>query len=430
MHSEDDVARPGAAIDHARPDDTKTALPSGVILLFMVASGLAVANAYFAPPLLDVMARDMKMSPATAGLVVGATQVGYALGLVLLAPLGDLIDRRRLIIVQTAISALALLAVALAPNAGVLLAAMGAVGLLAVAAQAIVAHAATLAAPSQRGRVVGMVTSGIVIGILSARAVAGVLTDLAGWRAVYLVSAALTLAVAALAWRLLPRVAQPRAALTYPRLIASTFRLIAEEPVLRTRGVIALLIFANVTTLLTPLALELSGPPHDLSHTGIGFFGLAGVAGALAASRAGRWVDAGHGQRTTGAALALVLAAWIAAAGLDSSLLWLILGVVILDFSLQAVHVSNQGLIYRVRPEAQSRLTAAYMIFYSIGSATGASLSPLVHARAGWTGVCLLGAGISLITLAFWAATARTPPRARATSPEGSASPGLRANGG
>lgn len=417
MHSEDDAARHRAATEHARPGQVAAALTPAVILLFMIASGLAVANAYFAPPLLDVMARDMKMSPAMAGLVVGATQVGYALGLVLLAPLGDLIDRRRLIIVQTALSALALLAVALAPNATALLAAMGAVGLLAVVAQTIVAYAATLSAPAERGRVVGMVTSGIVIGILSARAIAGALTDLAGWRAIYLVSAGLTLAVAALAWRLLPRVAQTRAALTYPRLIASTFRLIVEEPVLRTRGVIALLIFANVTTLLTPLALELSAPPHTLSHTGIGLFGLAGIAGALAASRAGRWVDAGHGQRTTGFALALMLAAWVAAAGLDRSLLWLILGVVVLDFGLQAVHVSNQGLIYRERPEAQSRLTAAYMIFYSVGSAAGASLSPVVHARAGWTGVCLLGAGISLATLAFWAATARTPPRPCATSP-------------
>lgn len=198
--------------------------------------------------------------------------------------------------------------------------------------------------------------------------------------------------------------------MSYPRLIGSLFTLVVEEPVLRIRAVIAMLIFANITTLLTPLVLPLSAPPYSFSHAAIGLFGLAGAAGALGAARAGRWVDQGLGQRTTGIALALMLLAWLPISLLSQSILWLIAGVIIIDFGLQAVHVTNQGMIYRVRPDAQSRLTAAYMVFYSIGSAIGSSSSTMVYAHAGWSGVCVLGAGISALTLAFWAITLRATP--------------------
>ncbi|WP_082143686.1 MFS transporter [Nitratireductor soli] len=394
------------------PDAGTPALTPPVILLFAVASGLAVANAYFAHPLLDVMADDLGLTLSVAGLIVGATQFGYAVGLILLVPLGDLIDRRKLIVGQSLLSVLALGCVGFSATSAMLLASMAAVGLLAVVTQALVAYAASLARPAERGQVVGVVTSGIVLGILLARTVAGLLTDLSGWRTVYLVSAVLTLAIAALLYRVLPRQDKPRARIAYPRLIGSMLTLFVEEPVLRIRAVIAMLIFANITTLLAPLVLPLSAPPFSLSHTEVGLFGLAGAAGALGAARAGRWVDRGHGQRTTGIALALMLVAWLPIALLPHSILWLILGVFVIDFGLQAAHVTNQGMIYRVRPDAQNRLTAAYMIFYSIGSAAGSSLSTMVYARAGWEGVCLMGAGIAAATLVFWAATLRATPSA------------------
>ncbi|WP_077965403.1 MFS transporter [Ensifer adhaerens] len=402
------AAPAGAANDAACPVDgahPASPLTRPMMTLFAFAAGLAVANAYFAHPLLDVMAADLDLSETRAGLIVGATQFGYALGLILLVPLGDLFDRRRIIIVQSLLSVAALGFVALSANAEMLMASIAAVGMLAVLTQALVAYAASLARPAERGRVVGFVTSGIVIGILSARAVAGLLTDLAGWRSVYLVSAALTLLIALLLYKLLPDQQRKASKLTYFRLVSSTFLLIRQEPVLRTRGVIAMLIFANVTTLLTPLVLPLSVPPFSLSHTQVGLFGLAGVAGALAASRAGHWADLGFGQRTTGISLALMLAAWLPISLLDHSLLWLVAGVLVLDFGLQAVHVTNQALIYRVRPEAQNRLTAAYMFFYSLGSAIGSSFSTITYAYAGWHGVCLMGAALSLATLLFWLAT-------------------------
>lgn len=403
----------GAANDDARPvvkDDVQPPLTRPVLTLFAFAAGLAVANAYFAHPLLDVMADDLGLSKTSAGQIVGATQLGYFLGLILIVPLGDLFDRRKVIIVQSLLSAAALGLVSLANSAAMLMVSIAAVGMLAVLTQAFVAYAASLTRPSERGRVVGFVTSGIVIGILSARAVAGFLTDLSGWRSVYLLSGAITLLITALLFKLLPHQTKQAGRLSYLRLVGSTFKLIVDEPLLRTRGVLALLIFANVTTLLTPLVLPLSAPPFSLSHSQVGLFGLAGIAGALAASRAGRWTDLGFGQATTGIALTLMLVAWLPIAALEHSILWLVLGVLILDFGLQAVHVANQAMIYRVRPEAQNRLTAAYMLFYSLGSATGSSLSTIAYAHAGWSGVCLMGAAISLASLVFWLATRRPRP--------------------
>ena len=268
------------------------------------------------------------------------------------------------------------------------------------------------ALPNRRGHVVGIVTSGIVLGILLARAVAGALTDLGGWRSVYLSSAVITFLIGLMLWCSLPRQIRQAASVSYPALILSLATLFKEEPVLRIRAIIAMLIFADITTLLAPLVMPLSAPPFELSHAEIGLFGLAGAAGALAASRAGSTADRGHAQRMTGVALTLMLVAWAPIALLGQSLLWLVAGVLIIDFGLQAVHVTNQAMIYRVRPDAQNRLTAAYMVFYSIGSASGSAVSTWVYAHAGWNGVCLLGAGISLATLVFWAATLKTTPEA------------------
>lgn len=377
-------------------------LKSSVVLLFAIACGLAVGNVYYAQPLLDVMAEAFTMSPATIGIVITLTQIGYGLGLVLLVPLGDLLNRRRLIVTQTLLSAAALLMIALAPDSAWLLLGMTLIGLLAVVTQVLVAYAATLAIPAQRGRVVGVVTSGIVVGILLARTIAGAMADLAGWRAIYLLSAGLTLLMALLLLRVLPRdeAAQPPSG--YVELIASVFSLFRQEPVLRQRAILALLTFASAMVLWTPMVLPLAAPPLSLSHSEIGLFGLAGAAGALAAARAGHLADRGLGQWVSGLSLLLMLASWLPIALTQSSLWALLLGVITLDLGLQAVHVTSQSMIYNVRPEAQSRLTAGYMLFYSIGSALGSITSTAMYAWGGWTGVCLLGAAINAMALGYW----------------------------
>jgi predicted MFS family arabinose efflux permease len=377
-------------------------LKSSVVLLFAIACGLAVGNVYYAQPLLDAMAEAFTMSPATIGIVITLTQIGYGLGLVLLVPLGDLLNRRRLIVTQTLLSAAALLMIALAPDSAWLLLGMTLTGLLAVVTQVLVAYAATLAVPAQRGRVVGVVTSGIVVGILLARTIAGAMADLAGWRAIYLLSAGLTLLMALLLLRVLPRdeAAQPPSG--YVELIASVFSLFRQEPVLRQRAILALLTFASAMVLWTPMVLPLAAPPLSLSHSEIGLFGLAGAAGALAAARAGHLADRGLGQWVSGLSLLLMLASWLPIALTQSSLWALLLGVITLDLGLQAVHVTSQSMIYSVRPEAQSRLTAGYMLFYSIGSALGSITSTAMYAWGGWTGVCLLGAAINAMALGYW----------------------------
>ncbi|TQR98736.1 MFS transporter [Paenibacillus ottowii] len=382
-------------------------LSRSVALLFAIACGLAVANIYYAQPLLDALAHEFGITHSSVGFVITVTQICYALGLLLLVPLGDLLNRRRLITGQVLLSVLALIVVSFAPTRTILLIGMAMVGLLAVVTQTLVAFASTLAHPTERGQVVGLVTSGVVIGILLARTVAGVLTDLAGWRSVYLVSATLTLFMAVALLRVLPKNKPSSATLSYAQLLRSVIALFVQERILRIRAVLALLIFTAFSILWTSLVLPLSAPPLSLSHTAIGAFGLAGVAGALAAAQAGRLADQGLGQRTTGTALVVLLLSWLPIHYTEHSLLALALGVILLDLAVQAVHVTNQSLIFNVRPEARSRLTAGYMIFYSIGSATGAIASTHMYTYAGWSGVCLLGTGVSALALIFWVVTRR-----------------------
>ncbi|GLJ02289.1 MFS transporter [Bacillus sp. YKCMOAS1] len=376
-------------------------------LLFATACGMAVANIYFAQPLLDSLAAEFDITYSSIGIVITITQLCYAAGLLLIVPLGDLLNRRRLIIGQMLLSVLALILVGIAPIVTVLFIGLALVGLLAVVTQVLVAFAASWAAPEERGRIVGLVQSGIVIGILLARTFAGVLTDFAGWRSVYLVSAVTMLILTGVLFRVLPRDDSKRESLSYAHLLRSMFVLFIQERILRIRGILALLIFIVFGTLWTSLVLPLSTAPHSLSHTAIGAFGLAGATGALGAARAGRLADRGFGQFTSGIALVLLFISWFFISLTEHSLIALVIGIIILDLSVQAVHVTNQTMIFTVRPEARSRLTAAYMIFYSIGSATGSIVSTSIYANYGWNGVCLFGAAISATAILYWIITYR-----------------------
>ena len=250
-------------------------LPPLTILVFAVACGLSVSNVYYAQPLLDAIASDFKISHAAIGLVVTFTQIGYGLGLLLVVPLGDLLDRRRLILGQLWLSALALIMVGSAPTATVFMAGMMAVGLLAVVVQVLVAFAATLATPAERGHVVGVVTSGVVIGILLARTVAGVLADLAGWRSVYFVTATLMLLMGGILFWVLPHHENADRPANYGQLLRSMLSLFVQEPLVRVRAGLAFFIFASFSILWTSMVLPLSAPPLSLSHTEIGLWALS-----------------------------------------------------------------------------------------------------------------------------------------------------------
>ncbi|OWA33609.1 MFS transporter [Saccharibacillus sp. O16] len=374
---------------------------ASLALLFALASGLSVANIYYVQPLLGQLAESFGVSKAAVGSVVSVTQLFYAAGLLLIVPLGDLRNRRVMILVQLALSGIALLAAGLAHPYFILLASLAVVGSMAVVTQVLVNFASSLAPASSRGSAVGTVTSGIVIGILLARTVAGIISELAGWRAVYLTSSALTAVLILVLWKKLPEDDADKSNSSYRRMLRSFPRLFATHRLLRARAILALLIFANFGMLWTPLALPLGEAPFHLQPAAIGAFGLAGAAGAWGASRAGRWADRGQGPRMTIIALSILLVSWFPIGMLHHSLLVLIAGIILLDFAVQVVHVSSQSLLFASLPEARGQLTGAYMIFYSIGSALGALLSTLLYARYGWYGVCVAGASIAAIALLY-----------------------------
>lgn len=381
-------------------------VPRHLVWLFAVASGLSVANVYYAQPLLDTLSRDFGISYAAVGGVVTATQAGCALALLLLVPLGDLMNRRRLMSMQLLALVVALAVVAMARSAPALLAGMLAVGLLGTAmTQGLIAYAASAAAPHERGRVVGAAQGGVFIGLLLARVFAGGVSDLVGWRGVYFCAAFLMVAIALPLWRWLPALPPTSQTMSYPRLIASMLTLLRQERTLQVRGMLALLMFATFNIFWSALVLPLSAPPYRFSHTVIGAFGLVGAAGAIVAARAGNWADRGHAQRTSAAALTVLLLAWWPLSLMDWSLWTLVIGIVLLDMGGQALHVTNQSLIFRTKPEAHSRLVGLYMLFYAAGSGLGAIGATVTFAHAGWQGVCLLGAAVSLLALLFWWAT-------------------------
>lgn len=386
----------------------RTATP--LLMLFACAAGLSVANVYYAQPLLDALAADLQIGQGWIGAVVAATQLGSVAALLWLVPLGDRHERRQLMALQNAALVLALLGVAMAGNAAALLLGMLAVGMLGTAmTQGLIAYAAAAAHPHERGRVVGAAQAGVVIGLLLARVVAGGVADLGGWRAVYVLSAGLMVVSGAVLWLRLPRLAVAAAA---PR--ASLLAVLRQQPVLRQRGVLGLLLFTAFGLFWSSMALPLSAPPLALSHTAIGAFALVGLLGALAAARSGHWSDSGHAGRVTLAALLLLLLSWAPLAALPLHLGWLVLGVLLLDLAVQALHVTNQSLILAAAPNAQAQVIAAYMLFYAAGSGIGALLGSSMYAAYGWNGVCSAGALVSLLALGAWG-TLQRPPNGRSS---------------
>jgi predicted MFS family arabinose efflux permease len=375
-----------------------------LVLLLALACGAAVANLYYAQPLLGTLARAFNVSDGTAGLLITVTQLGYVVGLALLVPLGDLRERRGLITGTLLVTSAGLAVAALAPGIAVFGAALGIVGVTSVVAQVIVPMSSSMAADHERGQVVGTVMSGLLIGILLARTLSGVIAAVLGWRTVFWFGAAAMLALAATLRRALPKV-PPTSELSYGGLLRSVVVLIGEEPVLRRRMILGALGFGGFSTLWTALAFLLAGAPYHYGNAVIGLFGLAGVAGAAAASIAGRLADRGHGGRASTAAILITLASWALLADGKTSVIALVAGIAVLDLGVQGLHISNQSAIYALSPEARSRLTTAYMVSCFLGGAVLSAATSVLYASSGWDGVCVLGAVTALLALVAWVAT-------------------------
>lgn len=385
----------------------------GTRLLLAVVCGVAVAGVYAGQPVLGPMGDDLGVPRDSVGWFVAAGQLGYLAGLVLLVPLGDRLDRRRLIAAHLALVAAGLAVTAAAPVAWVAFGGLAVAGLFAVVVQTTVAYAASIAPPAERGRTLGVVTSGVVAGILGARVLTGALADLGGWRGSYLALAVLAAVLSALCLVALPADVRTGTE-SYGRILRSLAGLFTRPLFLR-RGLIGFFLFASFGTLWSGMALPLAGEPWRLSETQIGLFGVAGLAGALGAARAGRWGDAGHAGRVTGIALVLLVGSWLALGQLGWSLLLPGFGVLLLDFAVQVVHVANQHVLTTAFPGRTSTVIGGYMVFYSLGSATGAAATTAVYDVAGWPGSAVLGAASAFGALVTWMAglTGRAPRRSR-----------------
>jgi predicted MFS family arabinose efflux permease len=381
-----------------------------LVALLAIAVGATVANIYYVQPLLNVIGDELGLSETAAGLLVTAAQVGYVLGLALLVPLGDLRERNRLATALLVAGGLALAVCAAAPGFVVLAAGLVAVGVASAVTQILVPLAATLAAPQERGQVVGTVMSGLLVGILGARIVSGLATELGGWRLIFALAAGVMLVLAVVLRRMLPRL-EPVDPMPYATALRSVFALIAAEPVLRQRMALAVFQMAGFSVLWTSVAFLLGAPPYGYHEGVIGLFGLAGIAGALAAPVAGRLADRGRGRIALTAFLAATLASWALLAAGATSLLALVAGIALLDLGVQGAQISNQTRIYALAPEARSRLTTAYMVALFLGGVLGSLLSAAVYGAAGWGATCVLGAAIAAAGLATWGLTERRAPR-------------------
>lgn len=379
-------------------------LSTAMTFAMAASAGLAVANIYYNQPMLGILEKELPGS--LTALVPTVTQLGYAIGLFALVPLGDLIERRRIIITQFALLAVMLIAAALAPSAAMLLIASFFLGMASTVAQQIVPFAAQLAEPGRRGAVVGTVMSGVLCGILLSRTLSGFVASHYGWRAMFWLGVPLALIAGGLMACSLPR-SEPSAKTSYFRLMSSIIDLCREFSELRIAALTQALLFGSFTAFWTVLALRLEEPMFGLNAQAAGLFGIVGAIGILAAPVAGRIADSHGPYKVILAGTLLTLVSWILF-GIWTSVIGLVIGCIVLDFAVQSVLVSNQHIVYTLKPEARSRLNTVFMGSMFLGGAVGSAAATQAWNLDGWTGVSLLGGGLAILACAVqWLAAQR-----------------------
>jgi predicted MFS family arabinose efflux permease len=369
--------------------------------LFAVAGGAAVGSLYWAQPLLSQIAPSIGVDLASVGLLVTVTQIGYAVGVFFVVPLGDVRERRRLIPFFLAASAVTLVIAAVAPAYWLLLIAFTLVGATSVAGQMLSPLAGDLADPASRGRVVSTISSGILIGILFSRTISGVVADFLGWRAIYFIAAAITLVLAVLLWRGIPAL-KPRSTLRYPALLRSVLTTVVRYPAVLPTLLIGAATFGTFSMFWTALTFLLSAPPFSYSTSAIGLIGLAGLAGAMAARRAGTLHDRGWSTPASGAALLLLLASLGLAALGATSIIVLIIAILLFDVAAQATFVLSQTRLYSLDATARSRLNTAFVTSNFMGGAIGSALASVLWSWGGWIAVMAAGAVLTSLALCVW----------------------------
>ncbi|MGW2486898.1 MFS transporter [Streptomyces sp. NPDC001606] len=376
--------------------------PRHLIPLLAAACGLIAAGLYYCQPLLPRIATAYGASPAAAGALVTATQAGYTLGLLLIVPLGDIVARRRLVGTLLGAGSAGMLLSGAAPRLWVLTAAGVLVGAGAVVVQILIPYAASLVPAGERGRAMGTMLTGVLLGILCSRTAAGLVGGAFGWRAVFLAAAGTLAALALLLVRVLPS-SPPDVPIGYGAQLAATLRLAASEPVLRRRSLIGACCFAAFSAFWATSAFVLAGPPYGWGSSAIGLFALVGAAGAIAARATGRFADRGRQRTATGALLALGMAGFAALWPGGHSLVWLMAGALLLDVAVHGVHLLNMSVVYGLPDVPPARIASVYMTSYYLGGAAGSMLGITAYRFGGWAAVPAAGGAVLALGLAVWA---------------------------
>jgi len=375
------------------------ARPSLLVVFLAFAAGATVANIYYSQPLLHTISTHFHSNAALTSTITVATQLGYASGLLLFVPLGDSVERRSLIVGSILGTALMLLLAAFCTSLPILILVSYFLGLICITPQLIVPYAAGIAEPRTRGRTVGTVMSGLLVGILFSRSVSGFIGARTGWQSVYFIAAASMLLLALSAALTLPG-QWPERRVPYRELLASLWPILRQQPVVQRHAIIGALGFAGFSAFWTTLAFYLASRPEHFDSQVTGLFGLVGAAGAMAAPIAGRLSDRFEPRIVNGAALGCTAISFVLMGCAGFSLVWLIAGVFLMDAGVQASQISNQTRIYALAPELRNRINAVYMVCYFVGGALGSALGSWSWAQFQWTGVCVTGATLACIGLA------------------------------
>ena len=378
--------------NHTHPE-----LTPSLLWVMAIATGLIVANLYYNQPLLDDMARTFNVGSGKAGQVGGLTQLGYATGMLFIAPLADMMRRKKLIMMCLALATFALVFVGMSPGINLLIIASYFVGIFSLVPQLLVPMTAHLAKPVERGSKIGFVMSGLLLGILLSRTISGFVGAHFGWRAMFYIAAGIMVVIWLLLFFLLPEV-EPEYNGTYKALMRSMVTLVKEEPALRVasiRGALCFACFSAFWVTLTFLLRENFNKGSDIA----GLFGLVGAAGALAAGFMGKLSDKMDAYKLSLLTLLLIVISFIGFAFSAHSIWGLVVWVIVLDMGVQATHISNQSLIFALRPEARNRINTIYMVTYFVGGGIGTYLASQAWAHYKWTGVCILGIALSSIAV-------------------------------
>lgn len=376
-------------------------LRQSLLWIMAIASGLAVANLYYNQPLLADMATSFGISRDRAGYISTFTQIGYALGMLLFVPLGDIRERRKLISTLLILVTISLLAAAVSTHIVWMYIASFAIGLTTVVPQILVPFSAQLATPEQRGKVIGTVMSGLLFGILLARTISGLIGGTWGWRWMYGIAAILMFILFLVLRRKLPHV-EPLMKSTYRELVISMGGLIRQYAVLREGALIGALNFASFSVFWTSLSFYLEGEPYHYSSQIAGLFGLVGVVGALGAPVVGRIADRIQPKWIIGCMITITLISFAFFGWWGGSLIGLMIGIVLLDLGVQGAQVSNQARIYALNDSARSRLNTVLMVSTFLGGAIGSSVSSYMWKIGGWSAVSLSGGVFMLLSLIIW----------------------------